>query len=212
MAGTSASPGSDGASTMPATLRLTAFSTRLTWSAITDSAAGPEKVSVALDLFDGRLGALVTFARRWSWWSDDDRDLAGGRQSATTAMETRARAWRRRACMRVRLSCSAAVAELVDPDGEQDHEANDDLLGEGRHAVHVQPVAQDADHEGADQRAETVPTPPLRDVPPMTAAAMASSSYITPSLGWAVTRRDISTQPVRPASARGDVMANITRG
>ncbi len=48
---------------------------------------------------------------------------------------------------------------------------------------------------------ETVPMPPVSEVPPITAAAMASSSYITPSLGCAVTRRDISTQPVSPASA-----------
>ncbi len=47
---------------------------------------------------------------------------------------------------------------------------------------------------------EIVPTPPVSEVPPITAAAIASSSYINPSLGWAVTRRDISTQPVRPAS------------
>jgi hypothetical protein len=45
IAGTRAS-GSDGASTMPATRRFTAFSTRLTWSAMADSLAGPAKVIV----------------------------------------------------------------------------------------------------------------------------------------------------------------------
>ncbi len=44
------------------------------------------------------------------------------------------------------------VAQLIDPHGEQDDQSDDDLLGECGHAVHVQPVAQDADHERADGR------------------------------------------------------------
>ena len=50
---------------------------------------------------------------------------------------------------------------------------------------------------------EMPPTPPMREAPPITAAAMASSSYITPSLGWAVTRRDISTLPAVEGVALG---------
>ena len=55
---------------------------------------------------------------------------------------------------------------------------------------------------------ETVPTPPISDVPPMTALAIASSSYITPSFGCAVTRRDISTHPAIPASKPDSTYVN----
>ena len=50
-------------------------------------------------------------------------------------------------------------------------------------------------------RAPTPPTPPERLVPPMTTAAMASSSYAMPAFGWPAVMRAASTTPARPAIA-----------
>ncbi len=44
-------------------------------------------------------------------------------------------------------SSSAAIAQLVDPNGDQNDKADDDLLSEGGNAIHVQTVAQNADDE-----------------------------------------------------------------
>lgn len=52
---------------------------------------------------------------------------------------------------------------------------------------------------------DALPTPPARLAPPMTTAAMASSSYPWAACGWAETRREARTMPAtaakRPDSA-----------
>ena len=47
---------------------------------------------------------------------------------------------------------------------------------------------------------QIVPMPPLKLVPPMTAAVMASSSIADAQLGWPEPMRAASTMPARPAS------------
>ena len=42
------------------------------------------------------------------------------------------------------------------------------------------------------------PLPPWSDVPPMTTAAMASSSSPMPPVGWAELRREADSTPARP--------------
>ena len=48
------------------------------------------------------------------------------------------------------------------------------------------------------------PRPPESDTPPITAIAMASSSYITPMPDWAVSPRAEITMPASEASIAGD--------
>src|SRR5690606_23533474 len=55
--------------------------------------------------------------------------------------------------LRIPSPLSAAVAHLVDPYGDQNDKADDDLLRESGNAVHVEAVPQDADDERADDRA-----------------------------------------------------------
>ena len=51
---------------------------------------------------------------------------------------------------------------------------------------------------------EIVPTPPTSEVPPMTALAMASSSYITPSLGWGGDQAGHQHAARQPGQRAGD--------
>ncbi|MNC64325.1 hypothetical protein D3C75_1145130 [compost metagenome] len=44
------------------------------------------------------------------------------------------------------------------------------------------------------------PLPPIRLVPPSTTAAMASSSYPMPAVGWAEERREVTMRPARADS------------
>ena len=46
---------------------------------------------------------------------------------------------------------------------------------------------------------DTRPSPPIRLVPPITAAAMAYSSYISPARGEAAFRRAVSSTAAMPA-------------
>ena len=48
-------------------------------------------------------------------------------------------------------------AEGFGRDSQHDHEADDDLLQEGRHAEQIKPVAQHADDEHADDRTANSP-------------------------------------------------------
>ena len=52
---------------------------------------------------------------------------------------------------------------------------------------------------------QIVPMPPERLVPPMTAAAIASSSMPTPCPGWPEPTREETTRPARPESRPASV-------
>ena len=52
-----------------------------------------------------------------------------------------------------------------------------------------------------------VPTPPVRLAPPITTAAIASSSYPSPAYGCAVARREVCTIPANPANAADSTYA-----
>ena len=41
------------------------------------------------------------------------------------------------------------------------------------------------------------PRPPIKLVPPTTTAAIASSSYPMPAVGWAEDKRDVTIKPAR---------------
>ncbi len=60
--------------------------------------------------------------------------------------------------------------------GEHDDDADDDLLQEGGDVEKIEAVAQHADDQHADQRSADAAAPPDSEVPPMTTAAIVSSS------------------------------------
>ena len=69
-----------------------------------------------------------------------------------------------------------AAAQDVEHDGERDDDADDDLLDERRHAQQVQPVAQHADDQHAEGRAADGADAAVQAAPPITTAAIVSSS------------------------------------
>ena len=61
------------------------------------------------------------------------------------------------------------------------------------------PLSRDAITRAPSSAPHTVPWPPSSEVPPMTAAAMASSSIVRPASEVAEPTRAVSTIPAAPA-------------
>ena len=88
----------------------------------------------------------------------------------------------------------------IEPNGEDDDQALDDELVESDNTQKAHAVVQHADQQSADDRAADLAEPPARLVPPMTTAAMASSSNIVPRFGEAPFRREARMIPAKAAS------------
>ena len=69
-----------------------------------------------------------------------------------------------------------ASAQGVDKDSQRDHHTDHHLPPEWRNLKLVEPVAQHSKHQGADQGADALLTPPDSEAPPITTAAIPLSS------------------------------------
>ena len=87
-------------------------------------------------------------------------------------------------------------------DSQYDDRARYDGLPFLRHRQHAQAVGQHRHDQRTDQRSKDRAAPRRTgDVPPITTAAMASSSYPRPNAGWAEFRRDAIRIPAMPQIA-----------
>ena len=89
-----------------------------------------------------------------------------------------------------------ALLALVEDHGEHDHRALDDDLPERRDAEDHEAVGEEADDERADQRARgRSRARRISDVPPMTTAAIALSSNVSPACGAAEVSSEAMISP-----------------
>src|SRR5690606_17530597 len=148
--------GSEGASTMPTTPRLMAFSTRDTWSATADSEAGPLNDTVCSVLPSMAATApLFTFCQKLELVVltitaiSPAMPTAGTRLRAVAARHALSSIFISNSSV-LKIFRSTATSDLVDKDRQDTDDADDDLLDERRYARHVEAVAKYTDDEGAD--------------------------------------------------------------